>query len=95
MNKQIDGKTKQTSSIFEFFKNGALNFLFEVEKDFDCAGMCEVPLFYVTRDISEGPPTQECLIASLYNMQDSLLGWTNIMIVTGVILFIGFLSVFP
>ena len=92
---KIDGKTKKSSIIYEFFKEGALNFLTEVEKDFDCAGMCEIPLFYVTRDISDGPPTQECLIASLYSMQNNLLGLGKITLATGVILLIGFVSVFP
>lgn len=26
------------------------------EKKFDCSGICDVPLFYLTKELSEGPP---------------------------------------
>lgn len=37
------------------------DFMRSAEVTYDCAGFCYVPMFYLTRDISEGQPTQECL----------------------------------
>ena len=39
----------------------AWSFYADVERKYDCAGMCEVPMFYLTKDISEGKPTKECI----------------------------------
>ena len=34
----------------------------EMETNYtDCASVCEAPLFYLTRDISQGMPKKECL----------------------------------
>lgn len=37
------------------------SFLEELEREYNCAGICYTPLWYMTKNIREGPPTQECL----------------------------------
>jgi hypothetical protein len=34
-----------------------MEILSELEDKYDCASVCEVPLFYITKDIGEGRPT--------------------------------------
>ena len=48
---------RKWSQVREFFRSGGFDFLSDAESKYDCASICEVPLFYVTRDISEGLPT--------------------------------------
>ena len=36
-------------------------FLEELEREYNCAGICYTPLWYMTKNIKEGRPTQECL----------------------------------
>lgn len=43
------------------FNKGGWKFLAELEKKGNCAGICETPLFFLTRDLSAGPPTQDCV----------------------------------
>lgn len=38
-----------------------------LEQEYDCAGMCRVPSFYVAKNISEGPPLNACI----YKLKDS------------------------
>jgi len=57
--KFTSSNTKQ--SIRNFFEKGGFTFLSGLEESYDCASICNVPLFYITRDISEGRPEQECV----------------------------------
>lgn len=41
----------------EFMENKGDEFLKQLESDLDCASLCETPLFYVARDVKDGPPT--------------------------------------
>jgi len=34
-----------------------INAVSYLEDTFDCSGFCEAPLFYLTKDITNGPPT--------------------------------------
>jgi len=45
------------------FTKGGWKFLSDLEKTANCAGLCETPLFFLTKDISSGPPTQDCIAA--------------------------------
>lgn len=54
-------KNKFNSKVIDFFDKKGFEFLGALESSFDCASICNVPLFYLTRDISEGRPTQECV----------------------------------
>lgn len=50
----------QTKKVKEFFEKGGYEFLAQLETDYECASMCKVPLFYISRDIKLGKPTMEC-----------------------------------
>ena len=41
------------------------------EKEYDCSGICDVPLFYLTRNLSDGPPPEDCVDAILKSFTDS------------------------
>lgn len=43
------------------FKKGGWKFLADLEKEGNCAGICETPLFFMTKDLSAGAPTQDCM----------------------------------
>jgi len=62
------GKTPR--DVKDFFDKGGYGFLSELEQKYDCASVCKRPLFYITRDIEEGRPEQEC-IGAIY---DSISG---------------------
>ena len=44
-----------------FLDYGGLELLQFLEKNFNCASMCRVPIFYMTKDIDTPSPTEECL----------------------------------
>jgi len=49
--------TPKTQELLKnFFAKGGYNFLKQIEEDFNCAGICDVPLFFMTKNISEGSP---------------------------------------
>lgn len=43
------------------------------EREYDCSGVCDVPLFYLTKDLSEGPPTEDCVDSILKSFTDSYI----------------------
>lgn len=56
---------KEAREIKKFFSDdGLFTYLTQLEKDFSCSSFCKPNLFYITKDISEGRPTQECVSAS-------------------------------
>jgi len=73
---------------------GGYDFLKKIENDFECAGLCTVPLFYLTKDISKGRPTKECIEVSFDKISDgiSIIGY--IVIITGFFTFAGFIGSF-
>lgn len=47
-------------------EGGALDLLKTFESEFSCASMCDTaPLFYATKSIKDGVPTQSCSRAML------------------------------
>ena len=42
------------------------------EQNYDCAGICDLPLFYLTKPLSDGPPTQDCVEAVITSWTDNL-----------------------
>ena len=77
-----------------FFDNGGLQFLNKVEKDFSCAGLCDVPLFYVTKDISLGPPKKECVEQMFIDITSSMSSLGMISLVAGIFTILGFFGTF-
>lgn len=55
----------------KFITSNGMEILSELEDKYDCASVCEVPLFYITKDISEGRPTQECAAGIYHAMKGS------------------------
>jgi hypothetical protein len=55
----------------KFVTSFGMDILGELEDKYDCASVCEVPLFYITRDISEGRPLQECAAGIYHSMKGS------------------------
>lgn len=52
----------------EFVANG-YKIITSFEKQYTCAGVCFLPLFYLTKDLSAGPPTTQCDDAFLKSVQ--------------------------
>jgi len=46
-----------------------MEILSELEDKYNCASVCEVPLFYITKDIKEGRPLQECAAGIYHSMK--------------------------
>lgn len=43
------------------FNKGGWKFLSDLEAKGNCAGICSKPLFFMTKDLSAGPPTMDCI----------------------------------
>jgi hypothetical protein len=59
------------AAVRNFMTSNGMEILSELEDKYDCASVCEVPLFYITKDISEGRPTQECAAGIYHSMKGS------------------------
>ena len=77
-----------------FFERGGFNFLKQIEHDFDCAGICTVPLFYVTKELSTGPPKRECIEAMFDTITSGMSALGVIALITGFFTFAGFIGSF-
>lgn len=79
----------------KFLEMGGLPFVREMEESYDCAGICEVPLFYMIRDIAEGPPTVGCMDAAAKGLAQNYSKTGSIAAITGIILLIGMIAACP
>jgi len=41
------------------------------EEEFDCGGICDLPLFYITKPIAEGLPEEDCIDAIIESELDN------------------------
>jgi hypothetical protein len=71
----------------KFFDKGGYQLLADFEEKYNCASMCSAPLFYLTKDVKEGPPTQDCLSAALTEI-GSQTGPAAVCAITGILLLI-------
>jgi hypothetical protein len=55
----------------KFASSNGMKVLAELEEKYDCASVCSVPLFYISRDVAEGRPTQECAAGLYHAMKGS------------------------
>ena len=69
-----------------------LSFLIKMESSYNCAGICEVPLFFLSKDISLGPPKQECVNAILTQSTEEIKYTGLIILITGCIILSIFIS---
>ena len=61
-----DAELKETMQyVDEFFEKGGYDFLAGLENRYDCASLCSVPLFYLTKDVDNGPPQTDCFTAAV------------------------------
>lgn len=70
----------------KFFEKGGYDLLADFEEQYNCASMCTTPLFYLTKDIKEGPPTQDCITAALDAISNT--GPAVVCAITGLLLLI-------
>ena len=77
-----------------FFEKGGFEFLSALEEKFDCASMCSVPLFYLKKNVNEGPVKRECIKASLDALSNNI-GVAIAFSVTALILIIAFFGSIP
>ena len=70
-----------------FFDKGGYELLADLETKYDCASLCAAPLFYLSKDVKEGKPTQDCLTAALEDI-GSQTGPAAVCAITGLLLLI-------
>lgn len=78
----------------QFFVNGGFEFLKSFETQYKCAGLCYTPLFYLSKPLTDGPPTQSCDTAFI----NAVAGNTavgGVAVVTGLILLSVFVGSIP
>ena len=73
----------------KFLKYGGKTFLEDLEVKYDCAGLCYVPLFYMTREIADGPPTRGCIKAAAMEFPKTYGNAGMAALITGIVLLIG------
>lgn len=59
----------------------------------DCASICQVPLFYLSLDVSLGKPTQDCMTPIMESANQPIAG--GVALFTGLICLIAFCASFP
>lgn len=70
-------------------------FLGQIENDFNCAGMCVAPLFYVSKQTSFGIPPEECFVGYYEGTKTVLVDFGNIALITGTLMLLGFIMSIP
>jgi hypothetical protein len=55
----------------KFFDAGGYDFLYGLETRYTCGSICLTPLFYLSRDIKDGPPTTDCFTAAVEDISDN------------------------
>jgi hypothetical protein len=80
----------------EFYGSGGFLFLMGLESEHEgCASVCETPLFFLLRDISEGMPKTECIREQITESSDlsaNVASWYNMI---GLIMYINITWVVP
>jgi hypothetical protein len=79
----------------KFMRNGGADLVRTFESEFDCAGICDVPLFYMTQSISMGPPTVGCIEAAAKGMASKLSTAGYVALLTGILMWIGMIAACP
>ena len=60
----------------------------QLESEYKCSGLCKEPLFYFTQSVTEGLPTQACIVPALEDIGSTLQNLGAILIVTGLLFYI-------
>jgi hypothetical protein len=75
-------------TIRKFISGNGFDILGELEEKYDCSGVCEVPLFGISRDIKEGRPTQECAAGIYHAMKGSYKAEAAFSIICSLVLWV-------
>lgn len=75
-NDKIQGKSVDNSLAFReavehFSLAESLAELRKYEKEFQCSSFCDLPLFYFSKDLSFGPPQQDCIDVIIQKYTDN------------------------
>lgn len=85
--KQMENYPSRTpKNVKDFFEKGGYGFLSELEEKYECASICRRPLFYITRDISEGRPESECIRAIFNDISGSMKVEAAVAIILALVL---------
>ena len=74
-------------------KENGLDAYLEIERDYDCSGMCKLPLFFQTRDFDE-KPKDICLNQISKKMAPKLRTAGIVALITAFFSFIAFCGTF-
>ena len=78
----------------QFFDAGGYEFLLALETRYNCGSICLAPLFYLTKDVEDGPPSIDCFSAAVDDITDNTQA-AVIFAITGVILLLAIFGAFP
>lgn len=80
----------------EFVQNGGFDFLAAIEEEFDCAGMCYAPLFYLTKDLTpENVPVRQGCVEAFVERAKGTEFAGAIGIAVGVLLWVAGIGAVP
>uniref|UniRef100_A0A7S3FW33 Uncharacterized protein n=2 Tax=Strombidium rassoulzadegani TaxID=1082188 RepID=A0A7S3FW33_9SPIT len=78
-----------------FFDSGGYDFLINMEQEYDdCSSACGIQLFYLSKDISLGSPTKECVGVALDKANEVAQNIGLVLFLLGVIIIISIVFTF-
>ena len=93
--KLSSGTDDNTKQLNDFLNTGGWEFVNYVETAFNCASVCDAGLFYVTRDIKDGAPLDECIAGFVNSMGGKALGAGIVCVITGGLTLIAMIGACP
>ena len=93
--KSLKTRFDDNSQAKKFLNDGGYEFVAAFEAEYDCGGVCKVPLFYMSRDIADGPPTQGCIEAAARGMGKKLGTVGLVALITGLMMLIAMIGACP
>lgn len=90
-----DSQKKPDSNTAKFFSEGGKDLLLKLEDAYDCAGYCKTGKFFIEKDLSYGPPQQDCVRGFVMGLSGKAGATAYVSIITGLVLFIAMCGAFP
>ena len=96
-NRQLktDARFKDNVDLKKFYNDGGYDLLAGFEESLDCASTCKVPLFYLTKNTTEGRPTEECISAFVDKLSTSMKPAAYAALGLGVVLLCACIGTYP
>lgn len=69
----LQGDYKALEAFRDFTSKDSINLLRYYETEYECSGFCDLPLFYLTKDLAKGPPEIDCVDAVILTFTDNYL----------------------